>query len=211
MKKRTRANKNPKVSIITTYRIGRGDINGLVRSLKKQTFKDFEFIPHLDTHNQTFSEGFNWAINKSRGEFIIITEADCVWNSPYLLDLVMKSMKKGRVVMLKDAGSELVGFHRSDSIPFDEDLFVAEDTKWVSDMKKKGIEFYHVFEHQRQLSVVNIYRAFVYPFEYFYPGTVMTPTHLLVRDIFYIIQNIAEIIMIPPAILFSFVKRMRNR
>ncbi|MEM5812003.1 MAG: glycosyltransferase family A protein [Candidatus Aenigmatarchaeota archaeon] len=97
--------KNPTVSIICTCKPGT-DISKLRESLGKQTFRDFEFIV---THDKTVAQGLNSGIKKARGKYLVFTESDCIWNSPYLLEILIKSFENKTVVTLQGESLELVG------------------------------------------------------------------------------------------------------
>lgn len=198
-----------KVSILCTYREGRGDLARFTDSIKKQSFKDYELVV-TNGDNTTIGKGYNDAFKQSKGDYIILSEADCIWHSPYMLEFVVKNIEKGKLVVWRNPSLECVGMVRDDFVPFDEEIYPGEDTAWFKSLGERGIKFQRLFEHNKAEDFMRIKRSFMYPFSYFYSDT-MKPGHILIRDMYFIAQYILEIVAIPPAMLYAFVKKRMNK
>ena len=67
--------REPRISVITPTIRGQDALIPVIESLKKQTFKDFEWIPEFGNPNVSdLNAAFNRLIRQSRGELIVFLE-----------------------------------------------------------------------------------------------------------------------------------------
>lgn len=80
----------PEVSVVSIAK-KESDLENLKRALKKQTFKNFEFIYST---KKSMPQAWNNAISRARGKIIVVTETDALpLNKKWLEDMV-KAVKK---------------------------------------------------------------------------------------------------------------------
>ena len=107
----------PKISVVICAWNAAGCIEGILKSLQKQTLKDFEIVVAndgstdttadiarkygarvMDMEHQGLSAARNVGINNSRAEVVAIIDADC-YATPTWLEEIHKEIEKGEVVV----------------------------------------------------------------------------------------------------------------
>lgn len=193
----------PRTSIIVTCK-PRTNLEALKKSLASQTYQDFELIA---THNKKVAEGLNSGIKRARGRILVITESDCIWNSPYLLELLIKSLENKTAVTLQGESIECVAISKKDCIPFDERLIRAEDTLWFKQLGEHGIRIKKLFIHNKSKSLKKaILWNLRYPFDFVYGG-MLPPSHIFGRALYYILIHLLHLIVLPAAVVYAFVRK----
>lgn len=140
----------PKISVISIAK-QEEELENLIKSLKKQTFKDFELI--ISTKG-TIPEAWNDAISRASGEYFVFTESDATPLNNLWLEEIVKFAKKNTVIKgleIRPTDLDLCNLVCDASIfrkeKFDENFKVAEDSELFARLRKKGvqIEFINAF------------------------------------------------------------------
>lgn len=107
----------PKISVVICAYNAAHCINGILTSLSKQTFKDFEIVVAndgstdntkeialnagarvIDMEHEGLSAARNVGINNSKAEIVAIIDADC-YATPNWLETIWEEMQKGEIVV----------------------------------------------------------------------------------------------------------------
>lgn len=164
--------KKPKVSVVATSLRDR-EFDNLRKDLKKQTFKNFEFVPVIGDFN--IAKGWNIGVSKAKGDIILITESDVSLPSDWIEKMVENVQKNGgfalgsQVITTSrefDAGSIGVYSKIAKKLPFNEKYLCAE-TEWFERIKKEGFEIKRekipVVYHKKKLrSIKTLKMSFVH-------------------------------------------------
>ncbi len=140
--------KVPKVSVICIA-LSQDEFIPIQEKLSRQTFQDFEFVGES---GGTIPEAWNRAIQKSKGEILVITETDASpVNNYWLEDLInsipdQNSIIKGLEITESPWDLSNIAAYRSifDNVKFDEEFRWAEDTEMFSRLKQKGVKMVQV-------------------------------------------------------------------
>ena len=161
----------PEVSVVTIAR-RESELGKLRQALKRQTFRDFEFVYST---KRGIPEAMNDAIQKAKGKIIVVTESDALPMSDTWLEEMVRAVKKYNKTSKKTLirGIEVVpsawdwsNFAAYASVlkenKLDESFAIAEDTELFARLKKKG---YRGIElpiapvlHQRSQSISKMIR-----------------------------------------------------
>jgi len=196
-----------KVSVITTCRKGE-NLTAFKNALKKQTFKDFELIA-ID--EGSIPEGFNMGVRKATGDILVITETDTIWNSPYLLDFVVKSVKPRQIATYYSECHECIALYKKDFIPFNEKVNWGNDALWFKQQKERGLKINGLFIHNTRNTFKKILKKSVStPFNYIYYD-LWTPKGAIKTSLFYISFNLIQLVLLPFAVLYKYFKNLARK
>jgi hypothetical protein len=133
----------PKISVVSIAK-DMGDLEHLALCLEKQTFDDFEFVYSI---GGSIPEAWNEAISRAKGDYLLFTESDAKPISEDWIKQAWENRRKDSVVK----GLEIVPTDLNmcnlmcdrgifDSVRFQEDYMICEDTELFARLKKKGID-----------------------------------------------------------------------
>lgn len=161
-----------KVSVVSIA-LKEKDLNNLREDLKKQTYKNFEFIPVVG--NISIPKAWNKGIEKSKGDIILFTESDVSLPKNWVGEMVKNVENNNGFAM----GSEVITTSRAWSMAttgiksdiakknlFDESFSIAEDTEWFERVRQKGFELKReekpiVYHHKSTDPIRNIKQSFI--------------------------------------------------
>lgn len=160
----------PKLSVITIAKKVE-ELENLIKSLEKQTFKDYEII--ISTKG-TLPEAWNDAVSRASGEFLVFTESDATPLNNFWLEEIAKFAKKNTVIKgleIRPTDFDLCNLVCDASIfrkeKFDESFQVAEDSELFARLRKKGVQIefinsFPVIHIQKQSWKKTLSRSFKY-------------------------------------------------
>lgn len=208
--------KKPKVLVIsTTLKKSEGD--ELYKSLKRQTYKNFLFCL---TVGGTIAEGWNGGIRyavENSIPIIVITETDCKWNSKYLLEFVLKNLKKKTLVTLTSECPALCAIHTEDCLMFDPIISRCEDTDWYNRLKKHQIKVIILFDstpfHRTESTKAILKTMFwIGPLcnVYLVYSKSISIKYLIGRNIFHALRNLTPIFAIPFGLIYRILNKKKR-
>jgi len=134
----------PKVSIVSIAK-NESEFSMLKEKLKKQTFKDWEFVYST---KKGIPQAWNEAIKKAKGKIIIITESDALpLSRNWIKDMVKAVKKNGSKTIIKGIEVIPTAWNFSNLACYskvlkqnrlDESYPIAEDTELFTRLYKKG-------------------------------------------------------------------------
>lgn len=133
----------PKISIISIAKKAE-ELENLRKALKNQTFQEFELV--ISTKG-TIPQGWNDAVSRATGEFLVFIESDAIPLNNQWLEGIVKFAKKNTLLKgleINPTDLDMCNIVCDASIfkqrRFDESFPIAEDTEFFARLRKIGVK-----------------------------------------------------------------------
>jgi glycosyltransferase involved in cell wall biosynthesis len=130
-----------RISVVTICKTDE-EVEPLIKILKDQTFRDFEFIYST---KPSIPEAWNDAISKTKGDYIVFTETDVIpldnnWLSEIVENIYSGCIIKGGEINISPLNMCNLVVDRTilEKFKFDERFKIAEDTEFFARISDKG-------------------------------------------------------------------------